>query len=69
MWERLWINLDSVKIGYEISFNKHFYKHELLRSMGRCCTRYCVALERQAQGLIAEILGLHVEVVSGAKND
>ena len=63
-----WINLDSVKIGYEISFNKHFYKHEPLRSM-EDVARDIVALERQAEGLIAEILGLHVEVVSGAKND
>jgi type I restriction enzyme M protein len=28
-----WINLDSVKIGYEISFNKYFYRHKPLRSL------------------------------------
>ncbi|MCG8633085.1 MAG: type I restriction-modification system subunit M, partial [Desulfobacterales bacterium] len=28
-----WINLDSVKIGYEISFNRYFYRHKPLRSM------------------------------------
>ncbi len=28
-----WINLDSTKIGYEISFNKYFYRHKPLRSM------------------------------------
>lgn len=27
-----WINLDSVKIGYEISFNKYFYRHKPLRA-------------------------------------
>lgn len=28
-----WINLESVKIGYEISFNKYFYQHKPLRSI------------------------------------
>lgn len=51
-----WINLDSVKIGYEVSFNKYFYKHQPLRSMEEVA-RDIVALERQAEGLIAEILG------------
>jgi type I restriction enzyme M protein len=27
-----WINLDKTKIGYEISFNKYFYRHQPLRS-------------------------------------
>lgn len=31
--EEAWINLNSVKIGYEISFNKYFYKHTPLRSI------------------------------------
>ncbi|GEM_PF-5849867 len=31
--EEAWFNLDSVKIGYEISFNKYFYKHTPLRSI------------------------------------
>ena len=60
-----WINLESVKIGYEISFNKYFYKHEPLRSMDEVA-REIVALEQQAEGLIAEILGLEVKDVSGA---
>jgi len=60
-----WINLESVKIGYEISFNKYFYKHQPLRSMDEVA-REIVALEQQAEGLIAEILGLEVKDVSGA---
>jgi hypothetical protein len=28
-----WINLDATKIGYEISFNKYFYRHKPLRSI------------------------------------
>lgn len=62
--EEAWINLESVKIGYEISFNKYFYKHQPLRSMEEVA-REIVALERQAEGLIAEILGLEVKEVSG----
>jgi type I restriction enzyme M protein len=59
-----WINLESVKIGYEISFNKYFYKHQTLRSMEEVA-REIVSLEQQAEGLIAEILGLEVKDVSG----
>jgi len=50
-----WINLDSVKIGYEISFNKYFYKHKPLRSMEKVAADI-LKLEEQAEGLIAEIL-------------
>jgi len=52
-----WINLDSVKIGYEISFNKYFYRHKPLRSL-QAVTDDILALEQQAEGLMAEILGL-----------
>jgi len=51
-----WINLDSVKIGYEISFNKYFYRHKPLCSM-EAVAADILALEKQAEGLIAEILG------------
>lgn len=66
--EEAWINLESVKIGYEISFNKYFYKHQPLRSMDEVA-REIVALERQAEGLIAEILGLESKDFSGVAND
>ncbi|MBA4689460.1 MAG: SAM-dependent DNA methyltransferase [Pseudomonas sp.] len=66
--EEAWINLESVKIGYEISFNKYFYKHQPLRSMEEVA-REIVALERQAEGLIAEILGLESKDFSGVAND
>ena len=55
--EEAWINLDSVKIGYEISFNKYFYKHKPLRSIEEV-TKDIVSLEEQSDGLIKEILGL-----------
>lgn len=52
-----WINLDSVKIGYEISFNKYFYRHKPLRSIEEVA-KDIMELEKQSDGLIHEILGL-----------
>jgi type I restriction enzyme M protein len=52
-----WINLDATKIGYEISFNKYFYKHTPLRNI-EDVTDDIVALESKSEGLIAEILNL-----------
>jgi type I restriction enzyme M protein len=59
-----WINLDTVKIGYEISFNKYFYRHKPLRTMEEVAADI-IALEQQSEGLIADILGIEVEEVSG----
>ncbi|MED5441898.1 MAG: SAM-dependent DNA methyltransferase, partial [Pseudomonadota bacterium] len=59
-----WINLDSVKIGYEISFNKYFYRHKPLRSLDEVA-KDIIALEQKAEGLIAQILGVDVEQVQG----
>jgi len=50
-----WINLDSVKIGYEISFNKYFYQHTPLRSI-EAITADLLALEKQGEGLLSDIL-------------
>ncbi len=52
-----WINLDATKIGYEISFNKYFYKHTPLRSIEEV-TNDILALEHKSDGLISEILNL-----------
>ena len=57
--EEAWINLDSVKIGYEISFNKYFYRHKPLRSL-EAVTHDILKLEEKADGLIADILGVEV---------
>jgi type I restriction enzyme M protein len=54
-----WINLDTVKIGYEISFNKYFYRHKPLRALEEV-TQDILALEEKADGLIADILGAKV---------
>ncbi|UAY56224.1 hypothetical protein [Arachidicoccus terrestris] len=50
-----WINIDTVKIGYEISFNKYFYKHTPLRSI-EAVKKELLALENQADGVLQEIL-------------
>ena len=57
--DEAWINLDSVKIGYEISFNKYFYRHKPLRSLEEV-TEDILALEEKADGLIADILGVEM---------
>lgn len=61
--EEAWINLDTVKIGYEISFNKYFYRHKPLRGLDKV-TADILALEQQADGLISDILGVSVAALS-----
>ena len=58
--DEAWITLDTVKIGYEISFNKYFYRHyrhKPLRSLS-AVTDDILKLEEKAEGLMASILGL-----------
>lgn len=64
--DEAWINLDTVKIGYEISFNKYFYRHKPLRSLDKV-TADILALEQQADGLISDILGVPVAALSEGK--
>ena len=52
-----WINMDATKIGYEISFNKYFYKHKPLRSLEEV-SEDILSLEKENEGLIMDILGL-----------
>ncbi len=63
-----WINLDSVRIGYEISFNKYFYRHKPLRTMEEVA-KDILTLEQEAEGLIAEILGLDAADVTGVSHE
>jgi len=51
-----WYDLASVKIGYEISFNRYFYKPKALRSLDEIRADL-LAVEKEAEGLLAEILG------------
>jgi type I restriction enzyme M protein len=45
-----------VKVGYEISFTRYFYKPEQMRSLEEIRADI-VALERETEGLLAEIVG------------
>lgn len=55
--DEAWIDLDKTKTGYEISFNKYFYQHKPLRSLEEVSSEI-LALEKESDGLIAEILSL-----------
>ena len=66
--DEAWIDLDNVKIGYEISFNKYFYRHKALRSPEEVAAEI-IALEQQSEGLIANILGVEVKDATGAGHD
>ncbi len=50
-----WYNPDSVKVGYEISFTRHFYKPAPLRPLEEIRADI-LALEHETDGLLAEIL-------------
>ena len=50
-----WMDRNRDKIGYEISFNKHFYKYQPLRSLGDI-KKDILALEKETEGLLSEIL-------------
>ena len=51
-----WYDPDRVKIGYEINFNRYFYKPKPLRSLEEIRADL-LALEKEAEGLLDEILG------------
>jgi type I restriction enzyme M protein len=59
--DEAWINLPSVKIGYEISFNRHFYTPKPLRSLEEVSAEI-LELEKESEGLIWEILAWDDEV-------
>lgn len=50
-----WIEPNSAKIGYEISFTRHFYKPQPLRELTRIKADI-VALEKETENLISEIV-------------
>ncbi len=51
-----WYDPESVKVGYEISFTRYFYKPKPLRSLEEIRADI-LALEKETEGLLAEILG------------
>ncbi len=51
-----WYNLDTVKIGYQISFNHYCYKPQPLRSLEEIQPDI-IGVEKETGGLFDEILG------------
>ena len=51
-----WYEPESVKIGYEISFTRYFYKPQPIRSLEEIRADI-LALERETEGLLGEIIG------------
>ena len=49
-----WIDESATKIGYEISFTRHFYKPQPLRTLEEIRADI-VALEKETEGLLGEI--------------
>ncbi len=51
-----WVDDAGTKIGYEISFTRYFYKPQPLRTLEEIRADI-LALERETDGLLAEIVG------------
>ena len=51
-----WIDESATKIGYEISFTRHFYKPQPLRTLEEIRADI-LALEKETEGLLSEIIG------------
>ena len=52
----VWYQADSVKVGYEISFTRYFYKPKPMRTLAEIRADI-LGLEQETEGLLAEILG------------
>ena len=50
-----WYNPEAVKIGYEINFNRHFYKPQPMRSL-EAIRADILALEQESEGMLEAIL-------------
>jgi len=51
-----WFVPESTKTGYEINFNRYFYKPQLLRTLEEISADI-LTLERETEGLLVEIVG------------
>ena len=51
-----WVDPESIKIGYEINFNRHFYKPQPMRGLEEIRSDI-LALEKESKGLLEEIIG------------
>ena len=51
-----WYNPEAARVGYEINFNRHFYRPQPMRSLEEIRADI-LALEQETEGLLAGILG------------
>ena len=51
-----WYQPDSIKIGYEVSFTRYFYKPKPMRTLEEIRAGI-LALEEETEGLLGEIVG------------
>jgi type I restriction enzyme M protein len=51
-----WIVPNSIRVGYEISFTRHFYKPVQLRPLEEIRADI-LAVERETEGLLEDIVG------------
>ena len=58
-----WYQPDSVRIGYEISFTRYFYKPQPMRTLEEIRADI-LALEKETEGLLGEILGASQQPIS-----
>ena len=54
-----WYVPSNVKIGYEINFNRHFYKPQPMRPLDDIVANI-IALENESEGLLAGLLGTQI---------
>ena len=50
-----WVNNDATKVGYEVSFTRHFYKPQPLRTLAQI-RQDIIDIEREAGGLLGDLL-------------
>ncbi len=50
-----WVKADATKIGYEVSFTRHFYKPQPLRTLNEIAADI-LAIEKEADGLLGGLL-------------
>ena len=51
-----WVKEDTTKIGYEVSFARHFYKPQPLRTLEEIRADI-LTIEKEAEGLLEDIIG------------
>ena len=51
-----WVDDNKTQVGYEISFNRYFYKPQPLRTLDKIRADI-LTLNKETEGLLSEIIG------------